>query len=94
MSDDILARLGVPRAEVEAIARAAQTDGDLARAAALVSPELLRLGVAGDARSLISRLEELVAAGARHLSFGPPLGPEPLQAITLLGREILPYFRR
>lgn len=94
MSDDILARLGVPRAEVEAIARAAQTNGDLARAAALVSPELLRLGVAGDARSLISRLEGLVAAGARHLSFGPPLGPEPLQAITLLGREILPYFRR
>lgn len=93
MSDDILARLGVPRAEAEAVSRAAQAEGDIARAAALVSPELLRLGVAGDARALVRRLEGLAAAGARHLSFGPPLGPEPLEAIRLLGREVLPHFR-
>lgn len=93
MSDDILARLGVPRAEAAAVSQAAQVEGDLERAAALVSPELLRLGVAGDAQALIARLEGLVAMGARHLSFGPPLGPEPLAAITLLGREVLPHFR-
>ncbi len=93
LSDDILARLGVPRAEAEAVSRVAQGEGDLERAAALVSPELLRLGVAGDARALIARLEGLAAMGARHLSFGPPLGPEPLAAIRLLGREVLPYFR-
>jgi 5,10-methylenetetrahydromethanopterin reductase len=93
MSDDILARLGVSRAEAAAIAHVAQGEGDLARAAALVSPDLLRLGVAGDVRALITRLEGLVAMGARHLSFGPPLGPDPLAAIRLLGREVLPYFR-
>jgi 5,10-methylenetetrahydromethanopterin reductase len=93
MSDDILARLGVPRAEAEAIARVAQSEGDLGRAAALVSPALLRLGVAGDARALIVRLEGLVAMGARHISFGPPLGPDPLEAIRLLGCTVLPHFR-
>lgn len=93
MSDDVLARLGVPRAEAEAVSRAAQTEGDLERAAAMVSPALLRLGVAGDAGALIARLEGLVALGARHLSFGPPLGPEPLEAIRLLGRDVLPHFR-
>ena len=31
--------------------------------------------------------------GARHLSFGPPLGPDPLEAIEALGREVLPHFR-
>jgi 5,10-methylenetetrahydromethanopterin reductase len=92
MSDDILARLGVPRAEAEAISRAVQAEGE-ARAAAMVSPALLRLGVAGDAPALVARLEGLVAMGARHLSFGPPLGPDPLAAIELLGREVLPHFR-
>lgn len=90
MSDDILARLGVPRAEAAAISRAVQDDP--ARAAALVPPELLRLGVAGDARALVARLEGLATMGARHLSFGPPLGPEPLEAIRILGREVLPHF--
>jgi 5,10-methylenetetrahydromethanopterin reductase len=93
LSDDILCRLGVGRDEAAAISQAAQRDGDLARAAAMVPPELLRLGVAGDARTLIPRLEGLAAAGARHLSFGPPLGPEPLRAIELLGREVLPALR-
>ncbi|MBC8161989.1 MAG: LLM class flavin-dependent oxidoreductase, partial [Roseiflexaceae bacterium] len=41
----------------------------------------------------VARIEGLVALGARHLSFGPPLGPDPLRAIELLGREVLPYFR-
>jgi 5,10-methylenetetrahydromethanopterin reductase len=93
MSDDILARLGVSRAEAERVSQAAQTDGDIARAAAMVSPELLRLGVAGDAAALTERLEGLVAMGARHLSFGPPLGPDPREAIALLGRAVLPHFR-
>ena len=39
------------------------------------------------------RLGGLVEAGVRHLSFGPPLGPEPLAALELLGREVLPAFR-
>jgi 5,10-methylenetetrahydromethanopterin reductase len=29
----------------------------------------------------------------RHLSFGPPLGPDPLRAVELLGREVLPALR-
>jgi 5,10-methylenetetrahydromethanopterin reductase len=94
MSDDILDRLGVSRAEAAAISEVAQAPGGLERAAAMVPPELLRLGVAGDAPALVERLDGLAAMGARHLSFGPPLGPEPLEAIRLLGREVLPRFRR
>ena len=30
--------------------------------------------------------------GATHLSFGPPLGPDPLEALRVLGREVIPYF--
>jgi 5,10-methylenetetrahydromethanopterin reductase len=83
----------VGREETAAIAEVAQAGGDLARAAAMVSPALLRIGVAGGAADLIARLEGLVAAGARHLSFGPPLGPDVAEALRILGREVLPHFR-
>jgi 5,10-methylenetetrahydromethanopterin reductase len=54
---------------------------------------MLRIGVVGTAQELVPRLEKLVSLGARHLSFGPPLGPDPLAAIELLGRDVLPWFR-
>ena len=54
---------------------------------------MLRIGIHGTPKELIPRLEGLVATGARHLSFGPPLGPDPVAATQLLGREVLPYFR-
>ena len=50
-------------------------------------------GIVGNANDVIESLEPLVAAGAKHLSFGPPLGPDRLEAIKLLGRHVLPYFR-
>jgi 5,10-methylenetetrahydromethanopterin reductase len=55
---------------------------------------MLRIGVVGTAHDLIQRLEYLVALGAKHLSFGPPLGPHPLEAIRLIGRDIIPHFRQ
>jgi 5,10-methylenetetrahydromethanopterin reductase len=52
----------------------------------------MHIGVVGQPSDVIRRLEPLVAAGAQHLSFGPPLGPEPLEAVSLLG-EVIDYFR-
>jgi 5,10-methylenetetrahydromethanopterin reductase len=66
------------------------TDRDEAKAISLVTDQMLRIGVVGDAADLVQRLQPLVAAGASHISFGPPLGPNPLRAIELLGREVLP----
>jgi 5,10-methylenetetrahydromethanopterin reductase len=55
---------------------------------------MLQIGIAGSVNDLIERLEGLVAMGARHISFGPPLGPDPAAAITLLGEKVLPHFQR
>jgi 5,10-methylenetetrahydromethanopterin reductase len=68
-------------------------DRDAPKARAMVTPAMLRIGLVGTTVDLIPRLEGLIAMGARHLSFGPPLGPDPLEAIELLGREVLPRFR-
>jgi 5,10-methylenetetrahydromethanopterin reductase len=93
LSPTILEALGVDRAEFEPIQHAIIVERDPAKARALVTQDMLRIGVVGTAGDLIPRLEGLRDLGARHLSFGPPLGPDPLAAIQLLGREVLPYFR-
>lgn len=59
-------------------------------AAQLIDDRMLSLGIAGDAVDVIRRCEALSRLGARHLSFGPPLGPDPVAAIGLLGRQVLP----
>lgn len=87
-------RLGLTRGDFDAIEQAAMREYDLEKAKRLVAPEMLRIGIVGTGRDLIERLEALVALGVRHLSLGPPLGPDPLAAIDMVGREVIPHFRR
>lgn len=90
----ILDRLGVTKADFTPIEHAIMTERDPAKARALVTEKMLRIGIVGTAQDLITRLETLVAMGARHLSLGPPLGPDPLAAVEILGQTVLPHFRR
>jgi len=92
LSPTILARLGVERSEFEPI-RQAMLECDVERAVGMVTPSMMRIGVVGSAQDLLPRLRHLVKLGARHLSFGPPLGPDPMEALEVLGREVLPHFR-
>ena len=59
-------------------------------AAELIDDRMLSLGVAGDADDVLARCRVLYQLGARHLSFGPPLGPDPIAAIRVLGERVLP----
>ncbi len=93
LSPLILEQLGVERAELEPIQTAVMVDRDVARARAMVTPTMLRIGVVGTAADLIPRLEGLAAMGVKHLSLGPPLGPDLLEAIEVLGRDVIPRFR-
>jgi len=93
LSPTILGRLGLLRQDFEPIRQAMQMERDAQRAMAMVTPEMLRIGIAGTSHELIPRLENLVALGASHLSFGPPLGPDPFEAIDVLGQKVLPHFR-
>jgi 5,10-methylenetetrahydromethanopterin reductase len=93
LSPLILERLSLTREDFSAIDRAVRQQRDMDEACALVDERMLQIGVTGEPKALIRRLEPLVEAGVRHLSFGPPLGPDRLEAIELLGSEVLPYFR-
>jgi 5,10-methylenetetrahydromethanopterin reductase len=62
-------------------------------AAALIDDRMLSLGVAGDVADVVARCRALTRLGASHLSFGPPLGPDPVAAVRLLGEQVLPALR-
>jgi 5,10-methylenetetrahydromethanopterin reductase len=94
MSPLIWDRLGLTQDDFRPIEAAIMRDGDANRAAQMVTPQMLKIGVVGTTHDLIARLEPLVDMGANHLSFGPPLGVDPLEAIHLLGRDVIPYFRK
>jgi 5,10-methylenetetrahydromethanopterin reductase len=85
--------LGVSKDDFAPIAHALQVEQNLAKAIALVTPAMLKIGIAGDVHSVIERIESLVALGVRHLSFGPPLGYHPHEAINALGKFVIPHFQ-
>jgi 5,10-methylenetetrahydromethanopterin reductase len=89
----IYERLGLTRADFRPIEQAIMVERDEEKAISLVDERMLRIGVVGRPADLIERLEPLVAAGAQHLSFGPPLGPDLNQAVQLLG-EVITHFHR
>jgi 5,10-methylenetetrahydromethanopterin reductase len=90
LGDLIHARLGVTREAFAPITRAAMAEQDLARAGGMVTDQMLAIGVVGPPEAVVERLLPLVRAGAQHVSFGPPLGPDPARAVELLGRHVLP----
>ena len=92
ISAPLLAEAGLRPEDFVPAARALEQDG-VGAAARLITDDMLRLGIAGDAGTVIARCQGLAAAGATHLSFGPPLGPDPLAAIALLGDAVLPDLR-
>ena len=88
MNESVLAGLGIARADFEPISQALIEDKNESRAIELVTDDMLRIGITGDAGQIIERLEPLVAAGATHLSFGPPLGPDFGEALRILGNVV------
>ena len=63
-------------------------DGQVA--AGLIDDRMLALGVAGDATDVLARCRALRRLGARHLSFGPPLGPTRSQPSACWARRCCP----
>jgi len=70
-------------------AAAAELRGDFDEAVRLITPRMLELGMAGTPDDVTERCLWLLEQGATHLSFGPPLGPDPLHAVELLGRHVI-----
>jgi len=92
LSPLILGQLGLTMEDFAPIQQALNVERDEAKAIGMVDERMMRIGIVGEPSDVIARLEPLAAAGAQHLSFGPPLGPEPLEAVALLG-QVIDHFR-
>jgi 5,10-methylenetetrahydromethanopterin reductase len=88
----LLRRAGIDPGEFSPVQQA-WARGDVDGACRMVTPAMLALGVAGGPEEVIRRCRWLLGAGATHISFGPPLGPDPLRAVHVLGATVLPALR-
>jgi 5,10-methylenetetrahydromethanopterin reductase len=94
MSPMILSQLGLTQADFNEIEHVVMVEKDLHRAAAMVTPAMLRIGIAGTSHQLIERVEGLIEKGVTHISFGPPLGPDIAYTLKMLGEVVIPHFRK
>ena len=92
LEDRALSRIGLSRADFEPV-RAAIEAGDYDGAKALVTPDMMALGLVGTPKQVISQIEKLATAGITQVNLGGPLGPDIPEAIRLLGDEVMPHFR-
>jgi len=92
MSPTIYKGLGLSKDDFNGIERLVMVEKDMESAKKQVTDQMLRIGIVGNAEDLIERIEGLVAMGVQHLSFGPPLGPDRLEAIQEIGKKVIPYF--
>ena len=74
-------------------ARTAIVAGDGQGAVRALPSAAMRLGVAGNVDDVVNRIGSLLDLGATHISFGPPLGPDPKAALDLLCREVIVALR-
>ena len=92
LGEDALASIGLTRAELAPL-RALVESGRLDEAAAAVTPPMFDLALSGTPDDVAARIAALSDAGVTHVSLGGPLGPDPREAIRLLGERILPALR-
>jgi len=88
-----LATIGLEHADFAQIKRLTD-QGDHSGARALVTDDMLKLGIVGTPADVVRQIEDLAAVGVDEVGLGGPLGPDPQAAIELLGRHVIPHFRR
>jgi 5,10-methylenetetrahydromethanopterin reductase len=87
-----LASIGLSHEDFERIKQEFKVSG-VKQAAKLVEDRMLRLAIYGTPDDCIEQVDKLKSAGVNHVLFGAPLGPDPLEAIRLIGRKVIPYFK-
>lgn len=61
-------------------------------AAAAVTDQMLQLAIVGTPQDVIKQIEYLAEQGITQVNLGGPLGPDPAEAIRLMGEKVIPYF--
>ncbi len=93
--DVILERHGIDAGEVRNALSRAFAGGSWIEVKNAVSDEMIdAFSVSGTPEQVIERIEELRKAGVTHVVAGSPIGPDKAKAIKLLGKKVIPAFRK
>jgi 5,10-methylenetetrahydromethanopterin reductase len=87
-----LATIGLAPEDFRALGRLVEA-GNYDEAASLVTDEMTDLAIRGTPEDVIKRIESIVDMGVTQINLGGPLGPDPAEAIRLMGESVIPYFR-
>ena len=89
LSVDALAANGLDPVEF-AHAQSLVNDGleDDAVRYVLSTDTMMNLGIAGGPADVVEQCGALIDAGVKHISFGPPMGPDTMASLDILGREV------
>ncbi len=67
--------------------------GRVDEAKASVTPDMFRLAITGTPEDIIAQIERLAETGITQINLGGPIGPDPAEAIRLMGERVIPHFR-
>jgi 5,10-methylenetetrahydromethanopterin reductase len=82
--DEQLAPIGLRREDFEPVREAG---------AAAVTDQMLQLAVVGTPADAVAAIEGLAGIGVTQVCIGGPLGPDPAEAVRLIGERVIPAFR-
>jgi 5,10-methylenetetrahydromethanopterin reductase len=86
-----LATIGLVPEDFQEIGRLVEA-GHYDEAASQVTDQMTDLAVRGTPEDVIRRIEAIVDMGVTQVNLGGPLGPDPSEAIRLMGEKVIPYF--
>jgi 5,10-methylenetetrahydromethanopterin reductase len=92
LEERALSSIGLSRSDFAPVRQLVES-GQLEAAAAAVTAPMLRLALAGTPDQVAERIAALADSGVTQISLGGPLGPNPGEAIRLLGELVIPALR-
>jgi len=88
-----LATIGLAPEDFSEIGKLVEA-GSYDQAAGLVTDRMTDLAIRGTPEDVIRRIEAIADMGITQVNLGGPLGPDPEEAIRLMGERVIPHFRQ
>ena len=87
-----LATIGLKPEDFRVISQFVEA-GQYDKAIALVTDDMTNLAIRGTPEDVIRRIEAIADMGVTQINLGGPLGPDPSEAIRLMGERVIPFFK-